>query len=1064
MSARPLGPSGPVLGAILVLCVASIVTLAHTEQLAANQTKISTKQPQKASPMNDWKRLPAPIRVSGKNQTSKTNSTVSKGGIASKRFQSRMMQTDNLKSINHKQISSRSAEVTYPLSDGWSPHNLVPTFTDQEQGDDMVALASDQDPAEAEFPSLSPHQGDPRASALPEQQNIDQQRLAAGQQDDRKIKDPSGLQPVQNPSSKGRPEQGKAAKQLEELYPDDDDQDELDESGMPGRGMNKATELRDSSIADVTSKGSLNVDKSISSTESIRDLRTEDHFALGENQAGLRNSNMSKVELLVDQKQPLEPERGWLPSLKSGNRQPVKPMKAEGQRYSTAEKLAHLFGGREASGGALSKADVAIEYLKNMLRNRQNSTSSSPPTGDRQVMSTLTPPSPTKTSNANRLSVLANKLNQILNYTAVEQVTTPVVEQSIRLQDEPTKRPRQVEETQLQQQSSFRGMFGLSSDAKFSVGDAKALPLAIENGRQPLEPINKHPQLEQPEIHQANGELTDLTDEYQAGYRLQNQQQFQLGLESQPVPSRQPLDATHHYDMQHSVQRPSRDIPVQAPPPMLMQSAVGPRLNQEYRHIDMSRGQAVLGERDHRPPMNIPQMNIAQSNRFFRMEKLSDVPNLGQPIGQPRPPPTIKTKNHPLVDPQGGVVGHVDSFSGPGPRRPNQGAVKEAIKASPKGDGSSRLRSKVIDERKPESTAKTSVNQRPDGMKDVHNQPPQTTLISSKIYKNEYHIEHPELQPLPQQEVFQRPLQDVEHNFHGPSQQNLKPPKIVSYNYFESPAELGNPGELIATNYQLGDALYSSNGGIEHTLSNGELEAIQNQFITGEHPIVPIHGRDQTKSYPSDAHLPVDFREHHTGSDIKPVDMRLDGLSRHNLNRIRHNDDIMKELASNEDASRSISAPPVHQIPRPIMLDEFRSGDKEHRLNTVFDPSIESDVDGKTKRKSLIVYLNHPRPDDMSKVSSTNGEGYNLAQTVNDQPADSFISAKEFDSHGLSKENKHLDVSNLQEFSDLKEGQDKDGLSVVVIGDAYKYKKIVLLISSKSGGLKFIPMVKDMKK
>lgn len=100
----------------------------------------------------------------------------------------------------------------------------------------------------------------------------------------------------------------------------------------------------------------------------------------------------------------------------------------------------------------------------------------------------------------------------------------------------------------------------------------------------------------------------------------------------------------------------------------------------------------------------------------------------------------------------------------------------------------------------------------------------------------------------------------------------------------------------------------------------------------------------------------------------------------------------------------------------------------------------------------------------MSKVSSGN-EGYNLAKSIGEPTGDSFVSAKEFDAHGLSRDTKHLDISSLSGLpSDLKEGQDKDGLSVVVIGDAYKYKKIVLLISSKSGGLKFIPMVKDMKK
>ena len=125
------------------------------------------------------------------------------------------------------------------------------------------------------------------------------------------------------------------------------------------------------------------------------------------------------------------------------------------------------------------------------------------------------------------------------------------------------------------------------------------------------------------------------------------------------------------------------------------------------------------------------------------------------------------------------------------------------------------------------------------------------------------------------------------------------------------------------------------------------------------------------------------------------------------------------------------------------------------------------------KKKSLIVYLNHPRADDMAKVASSATDD-SLAQLISDQTSgDPFVSAKEFDSHGLSKDTKHLDVSSLRGLGlagnsgvdgTTKDGQDKDGLSVVVIGDAHKYKKIVLLISSKSGGLKFIPMVKDMKR
>lgn len=292
----------------------------------------------------------------------------------------------------------------------------------------------------------------------------------------------------------------------------------------------------------------------------------------------------------------------------------------------------------------------------------------------------------------------------------------------------------------------------------------------------------------------------------------------------------------------------------------------------------------------------------------------------------------------------------------------------------------------------------------------------------------------------------------------------------MSYNYFESPSESAEPQQ--ETNFQFGNSLLSATGQVERVLSSQELEAIQHQFMSAEHPVVPLPAAgargQQTQPSANSQALERDLSSLlsnlKSGSNIPPELMQK-------LNT--YQEEYLKEGASSNEESVVALSPDQQRRPAATLSSKEREKGKEFASpfeSRPADMKPSQQTPGKQerdgdKKKSLIVYLNHPRPSDMSRAASSSEDS--LAQLISEQTSgDPFVSAKEFDSHGLSKDTKHLDISSLRglgaEAKDLPEG--KDGLSVVVIGDAYKYKKIVLLISSKTGGLKFIPMVKDMRK
>lgn len=421
---------------------------------------------------------------------------------------------------------------------------------------------------------------------------------------------------------------------------------------------------------------------------------------------------------------------------------------------------------------------------------------------------------------------------------------------------------------------------------------------------------------------------------------------------------------------------------------------------------------------------------------------------------------------------------------------------------------------------------------------------------------------------------------NIKHSIGNFEEANNKNLRLNNNNNHNKKVKLGSESEtnigaeLVATNYQLADALYSSSGNLEQILSGPELEAIKRQILLSANndPIqesvslngglsgngqlrsnhqMPIeltypgssisggpgsvallaaanlaqtvglesnsvgsrlhnqqqqqqHGKGQHRQHRQQQHqtreqlqlnrqqqlhrqqqqqLHHQFYPHHTQMDspIHAIPSFNQQIQTNKLgpigvnNNKQANEEILSELASEQDPllgpfrsidsrinSNSNNNININNKFNDEILDrEFRrnKSQSQSQLGKVID-LVNVDPVKQLKQKSLIVYLNHPKSYDMVTGSPK-------------RPSD-IISAKELEAFGLNpKDSKMFDVAELRpnlEFESLvapsnneNKDKDKDGLSVVVIDDAYKYKKIVLLISSKSGGLKFVPMVKDSK-
>lgn len=979
----------------------------------------------------------------------------------SNKFQARMMQQDQ-----------QSSQNSY-YADSWHPHSLVPTFTDQEQGDEMVALASDSYGAEQSF---QPNNQSSFAEAIPISKS-EHRSMGTSHKSGKPLHADESLTP-RAPSSTSNAKMHSSP--ADEYYSDEEEDEEEQGKMMPGEYDNQPAyqEHKDVSLHNKFRQTTQN--KYRSDNNQYADYTDNDGY-----RSPTVESSMNKTSIKTS---PISnSDKSWLPttgSNSSDNNQhfdkqlepfqqpksqtPTQTQAKQSQQrpHEVSERLSSLLSGR-----TLGKTDVAIEYLKSILESRQNllavgnlTSSNSSATKQLSVESYFD-------KNAASQQKILPQINQNREFPLKSSISNEnensKPEKSYDAKDTAdTNIPLNIDKT------AGKTFLSQQADAKFTINDVKPTPNldsaiqtqsyqtsttsspTIQMSSKSMAQDNRQYMIYQDELSSGNipngtplgGDYIDSHDDYPRAFlgshlqhlqqRQQRQQLQMFPQESNPSPVRQ-LPDQRVEEALSPAPSPGNQPQHQYPAP-LKKPNQSDKLKIDYNSFP------VFEQR-------VPQQGISTSSRYFQMQqmsnkyspqaeqKLSEAAFLGQETRKDKGP--HYEEDHKILANQ---------------------LEKNNLN---KTDGSNN-QDRVM---RPDDEGKYAqheiLGQAKQNVQDYNqrNQKQQQSSISSKIYKDE--VDQPQaakqalnlnLQP---SQLQQQQLPTQAKFFDTQFGMKQKPPKIVSYNYFENPSETGE-SELMATNYQLGDALYSSNGGIEQLLSQTELDAIQSQFMTAEHPVVPVveHQPQQQRQHP--AMYQANYQDSSLAgllSNWKPND-QVKNLQKLN-SPTKEAGENLKELASEEDHIRVMA---------PSRLDLPLSQSKIHDLSGKPDDvasrlaSKQMEFDGK-KKKSLIVYLNHPRPVDMSKVS-LNSDGLSLAQSIGEQPTDTFISAKEFDSHGLSKDSKHLDVSNIRGLGDVKESQDKDGLSVVVIGDAYKYKKIVLLISSKSGGLKFIPMVKDMKK
>lgn len=937
--------------------------------------------------------------------------------------------------------------------ESWQPHNIpMPTFVDQEQGDEMVALASDSgDSAEqavkvaSPIPSVRQSKGG-FGSYRSEQQQADIQQT---KQREKGEKDPQQVKPAGSSSTRlaaftsGPLEMAnnKQTSMLEEYYANMSD--DLEDEQQEQQEQAEAHQLKAKPQKDQTNH--------------------EQEAAFYRDQQAANKTSQKAFE------------SGWLPASSRQIQTLTSPSVPTYHQKAAGEKLAELFGssvvGQSGPGNNMaSKADLAIEYLRNVLRDKQSSQN-----GSSSNVQELDLARNNKNASLHRLSSFASRLNQLM------------------LNNSPNQK---VEEIGGANKSSSPVLTGIDlsekpilaqqADVKFSISDVKPSTLTPEipstsTTRQPttdLPQYSSSPQQEfTPEqaissfqmgnLNGAGDYMEDLND-----YPRAQQQMFSI--ESQQVPvalKHGPLEHTirhqapafrsnpteysgnadeHHHkqQQQHNQKAPSstrffqmQQHTVHPPPPasashnnyhqqqsdhyQKQPTEAGPQLHGAYGYeAGQIKEEHAIGKTSKPKHINpVQQVTIEQQQHHV-------------PIGSKiyRDP----TEQHPAQAPVEHHHSKVSVF--------HQKAVEHHRQPvqQPQHYEQHQLAAQLSHLPEPVPIQVPRQPHLPEPL------PPYPHLPEPVPQPIEHHhhqqvINHAQGQ---QNEKYAQPQHHKEHpqatHYHH-QKSTLRPPKIVSYNYehnldesltkhYQIPVAGGAHnqsalGELLATNYQLGDALYSSSGGLEHPLSQHELDAIQSQFLTAEHPVVTI-----PVAQPNEHHSNLKHNQQYQ-------EQQLAGLL---ANHLRHHqesqmiDDSMKEAeleqlmsaASQQPAhkARSELQPAHHQV---IGNQRFVIDDKK------------STVD---RKKNLVVYLNHPRPDEMSSKQKNGDES---------------VAAKEFDiANGLMNK----DMKQLEEFKLNSSDKDKDGLSVVVINDAYKYKKIVLLISSKTGGLKFIPMLKDSRK
>lgn len=1155
---RPATSSAAGVGLSCAFLLVAFVCAQASEQSSSRAANLSanSKSPfEPPSRAGELKRLGSGAKKAELAAAIASDSTGSKKKDTTKAQKGKKFQTRMMRSAEHSTGGQAAQSQLLQHDDGqtrpdlWSQNErLVPTFTDQEQGDEMVALASEvgaaplalvEAPAEArqlqqqQSADLSQAKLAPQMSRVARRPNVGRQTsgdqtadansqeapLYSGKFAPVRISEPQSSaaaaaapvepsQPVKEQQQLRQPQpQHQRAPTADDYYSDEDeDEDELQQQrSKPAGNSDSPQQTPAGNSAREDSGAQLGADSSDAPPSPLAAGGPTDSRPVQSQTTG----------------------GGWTPTESRG----AEPSRQVAPRAS--DKLAGLIGGagRADALSALAKTDMAIEYLRGILKTKQQRVS--PNNGANQ-----------RTSDPAFYPLPGTEFERSIR---PNDSFVPIKPNPTRVQEE-QQQEEQAKVLPQQQQPSSAGPSFLS-EARFSAVDAKLPSFELQFGQQQLAAQTRSsvapppPQTSSVEparstVEQAASPAPTTTgaasttsatfvpnsrpvqatqaqearqvlpgdqvaansmqsrfEQPSAGPQMQQQQQRQAfahelamgsdygdSLDEVPraseqlaVQSRPNEQLAEPRPEEHEQQRPATFF---VPPAQVKQSPAGQLVAQAEPHFSVGQaaraapaqpivvGPAQFVERPAGQQHESGQhFQAAQANQLHhnhhlqqpQQQQLFQSPQAQPESGAELPAPTTQLGSAQLhqVELAKHLVGlqQISRQFGELSARAQEAhlaqvAHKHHQPTFEPANGNQTRSLHSYPEPAQSEPAGLQPEAQPPPFEQVQQQQQQQPLIHYNHRALSQHNSAPIRHSNPANQFrAQEPANLAFKEFESQQQQlqvRQRPPKIVSYNYFESAAEQqaarepnanerppsnsSGQHEPVATNFQLGDSLLSSNGDVEQLLSGPELEAIQSQFLSAEHPTVPIEGRVTAEQRVRAA----------------------DSLQR--LSSQQESEELLKQLASNSD-EQSAS---VVEAPPSLQQQQQDNPQAARHFQQAAEP----------KRKSLIVYLNHPREAELKSAASAGDES--LARLLRDQTTgDPFVAAREFDARGLSSDTRQLEVSGPEALpagaAQDKRAQDKEGLSVVVIGDAYKYKKIVLLISAKSGGLKFIPMVKDMK-
>lgn len=1108
----------------LSVVIATVVLAEEQQKQQPQQQPDAIKKPRSKQSINSKRNQQSNSKGSSKGSPAKTVPITDERETGARKL-ARRSHVMEPSSIHEHQENNRGFGATsgsqslsigggQQSGDSWHRSNLMPTYADQEQGDEMIALADETH--ERTF-AIS-HNKDPI------------------NKNNKDIKS-SGTQAQSGPVSMrsiGHHNQNSELFINDEYYNDSEEEDSS-EDGSDTELLRGDTERYNKTP--------------VHDPESTNTTMYQHHK---------QQSTSSSSSLPSTTTAPLGDSPSKLPILSSWqNRVANKEAKSSQLNQTTAingeqigqhqQKLASLLSSRQSS--SLNRANVAIEYLRSMLKGRNNENNTLHNSNDQSNSMDSN-----QHANFQRLSSIANRLNQIL---AINQNGQSASNQSIArptYSDEIRPEPKSTASNSNNMTSSFEQMLRPATylDGKFSVNDAKfptnsqaeklsTLPQVHVSDNQQTNfqdssssipfPKSAHP-IDLTHTHgQKNGtplggDYMEHLDDYPrthaaaaANVLLKQQQQqqqqnnnlpnsnglptlnqqtsplFRLsshGFEPESEQQSQHLPSVSHSEPQfrpipspttHQINTPQIPENPDSEGDFLLQAAS--QLNrQKLKYYQPKLSISNVMESQH-PSSRFNGPNHHAYKQHQRTESV-DVKSGEQQLnhsmklnGGLKSPVSISKAALQVAAPASALAPALTPVSAPTQISNNNNLFSLGVKGD---QGIINQQQQAVDQNEPHSINNNNLNinsyipssQKPTTIEMSQQQ--QQQLISappspSKLKQNPPSISlNPKIVQYSYDE--QRPMVNnrEELNHYSPNHHQNQHLQADSKQTQFPP--LDSQPELVATNYELADALYSSSGSLEQLLSDKELEAIKSQLVlnAGTNDLKALldgHHKSPTSpvAYPSalisgsglgslpDALPPKAIVTKGPSSTTKPsVDhnqqqselLRLDGVK----TQQQQQQPDLSGFASELDSK---SLPKVQQITDNPQSDSSSSLSKRKIANNLTSYDY-SDFDIKSegaKGKSLIVYLNHPKSDDHSHEPKRQHE--------TDVSGSEPIEAKEIDSYGISKDlSKKFDISSLDQ-------DQKDGLSVVVIGDAWKYKKIILLISSKPGGPRLAPMLKDLR-